>query len=377
MSSNSHSYYRFGDFYLDVENRQLLRNDEQIDLNGRYFDALVLLVREQKQLVEKDEFFAKVWEDVVVSDAALTQCIKDIRKKLGDDAANPRYIETVPGYGYRFVGQVESDALTEDDRNNSIAVDTSEVPSSIIDNKFQLTRGVAIGGAGTIGGIAAGLLGGVVYGFGLAYAPGNAGMGVISMLLVLMALNVIIGGMGGLGVSSGMAVATALTNGNKIWTVVGSGLGGLVVGGLVKLLGVDALNLLFGISPEGITGGLEGAALGTAVGLGVIFGGGLEATRRLRPVVAAASASGIAGVLITIAGGRLMSGSLDLLTGSFSGSLLRFDTFGRFFGESNFGLITQTVLAGVEGFLFGACVVGAIVCLPGWLSEKQPKSPQM
>lgn len=370
MSSEPYSHYRFGDFYLDVENRQLWREGHQVDLNGRYFDALVLLVREHGELVEKDQFFSEVWEDVVVSDSALTQCVKDIRKKLGDDASNPRYIQTVPGYGYRFVGSVETNTSSKFAEDKSRSTSKSETFSTKSNDIYQLNPGTLISGGGTIGGILAGLLGGLVYGFGLAYAPGDAAMGVISMLLVLIALNVIIGGLGGLGVSSGMAVAIVWLNGRKTWTIFGAAVGGLVVGGLAKLLGIDAFYLLFGMAPEGITGGLEGAVLGAALGLGIIFGGGLDANRSIRPVVGAASVSGIAGVLISITGGHLMSGSLDLLTRSFTGSQLRFDAFGRFFGEPNFGFITQTVLAGVEGFLFGACVVGGIVYLQRILSEK-------
>ncbi|WP_440999910.1 winged helix-turn-helix domain-containing protein [Fodinibius sp. SL11] len=367
MSSEPYSHYRFDDFDLDVENRQLWQDGRQVELNGRYFDALVLLVQEHGQLVEKDQFFSEVWDDVVVSDSALTQCIKEIRKQLGDNASNPQYIQTVPGYGYRFIGLVKTNASSKGAQDEPASSSTSETPISKSNKLYPLNRGVLIGGAGTTGGVLAGLLGGLVYGFGLAYAPGDTGMGVISMLLVLIALNIIIGGMGGLGVSSGMAIAIVSTNGEKIWTVIGAAVGGLVIGGLAKLLGVDAFTLLFGMSPEGITGGLEGAALGAAVGIGVTIGGGFDSPRSIRPVVAAASASGIAGVLISMAGGRLMSGSLDLLTGSFTDSQLQFDAFGRFFGEPNFGFITETVLAGVEGFLFGACVVGVIICFQRWL----------
>lgn len=365
---SSSSYYHFDDFRLDVANRQLWRDGRQIDLNGRYFDALVLLVEERGQLVEKDQFFSEVWGEVIVSDSALTQCIKDIRKQLGDNASNPRYIQTVPGYGYRFIGSVEVNSAAEFTQNQVYASENPSTATTASENEplaeYQLNRGILIGGAGTIGGIAAGLLGGMFYGFGLAYTPGDSGIGTASMLLVLISISAIIGGLGGLGVSSGMAWGITSTDGNKSWTVAGAALGGLLIGGLAKLLGVDAFNLLFGRAPEGITGGLEGAALGAAVALGAVLGGGLDAARRRQPVVSAALFSGVAGVLISIAGGRLMSGSLELLTRSFTGSRLRFDAFGRYFGEMDFGYITQTVLAGIEGCLFGACVIGAIVYLP-------------
>lgn len=88
--------YRFGDFTLDVSSRELLREEERLDLNARYFDALVSLVREQGRLIEKDRFFEEVWSYVVVTDGALTQCIKDIRRQLSDDASNPRFIQDGP-----------------------------------------------------------------------------------------------------------------------------------------------------------------------------------------------------------------------------------------------------------------------------------------
>lgn len=373
MASDSHFRYRFDDFDLDVENRQLLRDGQKLELNGRYFDALVLLVQEHGQLVKKDQFFKEVWGGTVVSDSALTQCIKDIRKQLGDDAFNPRYIKTVPGHGYRFIGSVDTHRLDEAEQNGFLGENPSETISLKSNDKRPVLRAFIIGGTGTLGGIAAGILGGLFYGFGLAYTSADAGMGATSMLLVLTSLNVIIGGMGGLGVSSGMAMAIVTTGGQKIWTVIGGALGGFFIGSLTKLLVVDALKLLFGLAPVGITGGMEGAVIGAAVALGAIIGGGLEAPRGIRPVVAAASASGVAGVLISIAGGHLMGGSLQLLNQSFTGSQLRLDVFGRFFGEMHFGLITQTVLSGIEGFLFGACVVGAMVYLREYLPDSQAK----
>jgi DNA-binding winged helix-turn-helix (wHTH) protein len=98
--------YRFDDFYLDARNRRLLRGGEPVPLNSKYLDALLLLVSRSGQLVEKQLIFEEVWDGVFVTDAALTQCIKDIRRQLGDDASNPRYIKTVPKHGYIFIGNV-------------------------------------------------------------------------------------------------------------------------------------------------------------------------------------------------------------------------------------------------------------------------------
>ena len=100
------SSYCFDDFYLDAGNRQLSRSGEPVALSSKYFDVLLLLVRRRGQLVEKHRIFDEVWEGVFVTDAALTQCIKDIRRQLGDDASSPRYIKTVPKHGYVFIGNV-------------------------------------------------------------------------------------------------------------------------------------------------------------------------------------------------------------------------------------------------------------------------------
>lgn len=100
------SSYRFDDFFLDESNRQLSRSGDPVALNSKYLDVLLLLVSRAGQLVEKQRIFDEIWDGVFVTDAALTQCIKDIRKQLGDDASSPRYIKTVPKHGYVFIGTV-------------------------------------------------------------------------------------------------------------------------------------------------------------------------------------------------------------------------------------------------------------------------------
>src|SRR3990170_6420241 len=104
MSSGS---FRFDRFSLDPGDRQLRLDGTPVELNARYLDALVLLVREAGKLVSKDRFLDDVWRGVPVTDEALTQCIKSLRRQLGDDAASPRFIETVPKHGYRFIAPVE------------------------------------------------------------------------------------------------------------------------------------------------------------------------------------------------------------------------------------------------------------------------------
>ena len=75
----------------------------------------------------------------------------------------------------------------------------------------------------------------------------------------------------------------------------------------------------------------------------------------------AGTVGAVAGVLIPLLGGRLMGGSLDLLARSFPGSRLRLDQIGAVFGENGFGPISQIVTGGLEGLLFAAGIVGAII----------------
>ncbi|UCF63172.1 MAG: winged helix-turn-helix domain-containing protein [bacterium] len=95
--------YQFNGIFLDTMNRELRLRGEIISLNAKYFDVLVYLVENHHRLVSKEELFEKIWTDVIVTDWALSQCIKDIRKALGDNARHPIYIKTFPKHGFMFL----------------------------------------------------------------------------------------------------------------------------------------------------------------------------------------------------------------------------------------------------------------------------------
>ena len=347
MASGS---FRFEGFSLDPGDRQLKRDGAPVELNSRYLDALILLVREQGSLISKDRFLDEVWRGVPVTDEALTQCVKTLRRQLGDEAARPRFIETIPKHGYRFIAPVERVDGADDTPSSSRA----DGPSAI-----GLRRVLLIGAAGTIGGGVAGMIGGLIYGLCGASQPLQPGMGAASMLLVLLCLCILVGLMGGAGVGFGLAAARGRP---WPWTIVGAAAGGLLVGAFVNLLGIDAFTLLIGRSPGDITGALEGLVLGGAVGIGAVLGGrGAGPPALRRSVVAAALTGGAAGMLIPSLGGRLMGGSLDLLARQFPGSRLRLDQIGALFGEDGFGPVSLVATGGLEGALFGGCVVGAMI----------------
>lgn len=97
------SRYRFGEFVVYPRRRQLLRDGTPVPLIPRYFDLLLLLLDRRDEAIDRREIFDRVWADVVVSDGALTQAIRTLRRAIGDDPRDSRYIRTVSRHGYRFV----------------------------------------------------------------------------------------------------------------------------------------------------------------------------------------------------------------------------------------------------------------------------------
>ena len=100
--------YRFDGFVVDTQNFVVERNDQAVSLTPRAYDVLLLLLRNGGQVVEKRQLFDEVWKETFVSDNALTKVIKELRHALGDSAEEPRYIETVPKRGYRFIGTLSA-----------------------------------------------------------------------------------------------------------------------------------------------------------------------------------------------------------------------------------------------------------------------------
>jgi len=100
------SVVSFGPFTFDSVNGALTRGDIQIHLPPRALAVLAQLIRRPNTLVTRSELLDEVWEDVHVTEDALTQAVSLIRQALCDDPRNPAYIETVPCLGYRFIDSV-------------------------------------------------------------------------------------------------------------------------------------------------------------------------------------------------------------------------------------------------------------------------------
>lgn len=93
---------------VDTQGFRLQKGDAPRQLTPRAFDVLLFLIEQRGRIVEKPELFNHIWKGAFVTDNALTRVIKEIRRAIGDDANAPRYIETVPKRGYRFIGEIRS-----------------------------------------------------------------------------------------------------------------------------------------------------------------------------------------------------------------------------------------------------------------------------
>lgn len=101
----------FDDFVLDTARYELRHGDDVIKVEPQVFDVMTQLVSNHDRFVSKEELFDSVWGGRFVGEAALTSRIKAARRALGDDGESQRYIRTVRGRGYQFVGTVMAEPV--------------------------------------------------------------------------------------------------------------------------------------------------------------------------------------------------------------------------------------------------------------------------
>jgi DNA-binding winged helix-turn-helix (wHTH) protein len=106
MSLKQKEIYQFGPFSLDPGERILWRDGISLTLTPKVFDTLLYLMRNQGRVLSKDELLKEIWPDTFVEEVNLTVNISILRKALGENPREARYIATVPGRGYRFIAEV-------------------------------------------------------------------------------------------------------------------------------------------------------------------------------------------------------------------------------------------------------------------------------
>jgi len=96
---------RFDSFQLDLDRRQLTRGGREIHLTPKAFELLTVLIEGRPKALSKASLQSRLWPDTFVVEANLSNLIAEIREALGDRARAPRWVRTVPRYGYAFSGE--------------------------------------------------------------------------------------------------------------------------------------------------------------------------------------------------------------------------------------------------------------------------------
>jgi Tol biopolymer transport system component/DNA-binding winged helix-turn-helix (wHTH) protein len=122
---------RFGPFELDASNRKLRKRGDTVKLQPKQFDVLLMLVERAGQVVSRDEIREHIWDanTFVDFERSINFAINQIRGALGDDVEKPRFVETIPRHGYRFLCRVE---VSDDTRG-------------LVETKGQLAAGQTVG----------------------------------------------------------------------------------------------------------------------------------------------------------------------------------------------------------------------------------------
>ena len=356
--------YRFSEFTLSPQRRLLLRDGREVPLIPRYFDLLLLLIERRREAVHRREIFDRAWPDVIVSDSALSQAVRTIRRTLGDDSREPRFIRTVSRHGYQFVHPEVIEE--EDDASGPLAQPAAAVAPPVLTDeprglrlrraaRFAATGWTGAAAGGGLAGIAAGGVGGLI----LAAIPGSTAP--IAIAPVLAVIGAGCGALGGAGVGAGLAFAEAAAPSPRALALMAAGaLGGGLVGAGVQWLARWTLAALVGLDLD-VGGGLEGVAIGGAAGLAFAIAtrrteDGLTASRvrkRWHAALIMAVSCGLAGLALTLGGRILAAGTIHAIADAAEGSRATLAPLGRLIGEPDLGPLSRAILGFGEPAAFG------------------------
>ena len=131
--------FEFGEFFLDTEERALIKNGEKIPLTPKAYELLLELIKNSGHIISKESLMDSVWAGTIVEEGNLPFTIRLLRRALSDDAKQPRFIEGLPRRGYRFVAEVNE----APDRQNPGQVNGSQTEKK----NFVVENGHIVAGA--------------------------------------------------------------------------------------------------------------------------------------------------------------------------------------------------------------------------------------
>jgi DNA-binding winged helix-turn-helix (wHTH) protein/TolB-like protein len=148
--------YLFDQYELDDEDLCLTRQGQRLPLEPRTLAVLLLMVRSNGRLLKKDAILEAVWKNTVVEESSLSRAVTLLRKQLGDDPRHPRFIETVPTLGYRFIAQVRATAAQVEPEASTEVHSLTNDPALATDSAPQETAAVTSATVGDGRGLAHG-----------------------------------------------------------------------------------------------------------------------------------------------------------------------------------------------------------------------------
>lgn len=122
-------FFEFDSFRVDVIERQLWQDGKVVPLTPKAFDILLVLLENKGNTVGKDELLKKVWADTFVEEGILNRNISTLRKALGDDSHEQKFIKTLPKFGYRFTDKVKEIIENESPRVEKTPLQFRKSPS--------------------------------------------------------------------------------------------------------------------------------------------------------------------------------------------------------------------------------------------------------
>jgi eukaryotic-like serine/threonine-protein kinase len=147
MGMGTKTFYEFGPFRLDADERLLSRDSQPVPLPPKLIDTLLALVENRGHLVEKDDLIKRVWPDAFVEEGNLNKNVFLLRKTLGQWDGGQEYIDTVPKRGYRFVAPVKKVAEARSASQSA----TPSTQSNLIGRKVSHYRVLELLGGGGMG----------------------------------------------------------------------------------------------------------------------------------------------------------------------------------------------------------------------------------
>jgi TolB-like protein/DNA-binding winged helix-turn-helix (wHTH) protein/cytochrome c-type biogenesis protein CcmH/NrfG len=132
MTASKSFVFRFDDVEVREREFSLTKAGKVLSIEPKVFRTLLFLLHNPQKLITKDELLHAIWGHTAVTEGSLTRCIWLLRNVLGDDIRSPRYIETVPTVGYRFVAPVEEQVESSESAISPVAPGESEPPGTAV-----------------------------------------------------------------------------------------------------------------------------------------------------------------------------------------------------------------------------------------------------